>query len=78
VIQEKHEYPRGCISLNLVITPYKQQERMLRLQLQQLDVQAIRIGTVDKFQGQETEVAIISMVRSNTKQDYHEAIGFHK
>lgn len=60
----------------MVITPYKQQERMLQLQLQQQDVQAIRIGTVDKFQGQEAEVAIISMVRSNTKQDYHEAIGF--
>jgi len=71
---------KGCQSIGInsimVITPYKQQERMLQLQLQQQDVQAIRIGTVDKFQGQEAEVAIISMVRSNTKQDYHEAIGF--
>src|SRR6266571_3027732 len=70
----------GCQSIGIksimVITPYKQQERMLQLQLQQQDMQAIRIGTVDKFQGQEAEVAIISMVRSNTKQDYHEAIGF--
>jgi AAA domain len=71
---------KGCQSIGInsimVITPYKQQERMLQLQLQQQDVQAIRIGTVDKFQGQEAEVAIISMVRSNTKQDYREAIGF--
>jgi len=60
----------------MVITPYKQQERMLQLHLQQPNRQGIRIGTVDKFQGQEAEVAIISMVRSNTWQDYHEAIGF--
>ena len=71
---------KGCQSIGInnimVITPYKQQERMLQLQLQQQKVQGIRIGTVDKFQGQEAEVAIISIVRSNTNQDYHEAIGF--
>jgi superfamily I DNA and/or RNA helicase len=76
----------GCQSMGIdsimVITPYKQQERMLQLHLQhhhyhhQPNMQGIRIGTVDKFQGQEAQVAIISMVRSNTKQDYHEAIGF--
>jgi len=74
------EVMKGCQSIGInnimVITPYKQQERMLQLHLQQPNRQGIRIGTVDKFQGQEAEVAIISMVRSNTWQDYHEAIGF--
>jgi superfamily I DNA and/or RNA helicase len=76
----------GCLGMGIdsimVITPYKQQERMLQLHLHhqqqkdhQQNTQGIRVGTVDKFQGQETQVAIISMVRSNTKQDYHEAIG---
>ena len=54
-------------------TPYKQQERMLQLHLQE---EGVRVGTIDKFQGQEDEVAIISMVRSNDKTDYQEAIGF--
>ena len=56
----------------IVITPYKQQERMLQLYLQK----GLRIGTVDKFQGQEDEVTIISMVRSNNRKDYREALGF--
>ncbi len=56
----------------IVITPYKQQERMLQLYLQK----GLRIGTVDKFQGQEDEVTIISMVQSNHKADNQEALGF--
>jgi hypothetical protein len=56
----------------IVITPYKQQERMLQLYLQK----GLRVGTVDKFQGQEDEVTIISMVRSNHKADSQEALGF--
>jgi hypothetical protein len=71
---------KGCQSIGInnimIITPYKQQERMLQLHLQHQNMQGTRIGTVDKFQGQEAEVAIISMVRSNTCQNYHEAIGF--
>ena len=51
---------------------------MLQLQLhpQQQNMRGIRIGTVDEFQGQEPEVVIVSMVRSNTWRDYNEAIGF--
>ena len=45
---------------------------MLQLYLQK----GLRIGTVDKFQGQEDEVTIISMVRSNKKKGYQEALGF--
>jgi AAA domain len=60
------------ISNIIVTTPYKQQERMLQLYLQK----GLRIGTVDKFQGQEDEVTIISMVRSNNRKDYQEALGF--
>ena len=60
------------ISNIIVTTPYKQQERMLQLYLQK----GLRIGTIDKFQGQEDEVTIISMVRSNNRKDYQEALGF--
>jgi ATP-dependent RNA/DNA helicase IGHMBP2 len=67
----------GCMSMGvyniIVTTPYKQQERMLQLHLQE---EGVRVGTIDKFQGQEDEVTIISMVRSNDKTDYQEAIGF--
>jgi superfamily I DNA and/or RNA helicase len=54
------------ISNIIVTTPYKQQERMLQLHLQR----GVRIGTIDKFQGQEDEVTIVSMVRSNNNNDY--------
>jgi uncharacterized protein len=56
----------------IVTTPYKQQERMLQLNLQR----GLRIGTIDKFQGQEDEVTIISMVRSNNNSDYQQSLGF--
>jgi hypothetical protein len=66
----------GCLNMGIkdiiVTTPYKQQERLCNFYLQQ----GIRIGTIDEFQGQEAEVTIISMVRSNNKQNYKEAIGF--
>ena len=71
----------GCLSMGIedimVTTPYKQQERMLQLHLPPIQQRGgIRIGTIDKFQGQEDEVTVISMVRSNGKIDYHESIGF--
>ena len=63
-----------CMGINSIIvtTPYKQQERMLQLNLQK----GLRIGTIDKFQGQEDEVTIISMVRSNNNMDYQQSLGF--
>jgi GTPase SAR1 family protein len=74
------EIVNGCISMGIndvmVTTPYKQQERMLQLHLPIQERGGIRVGTIDKFQGQEDEVTIISMVRSNDKMYYQEAIGF--
>lgn len=71
-----NEIVDGCISIGItdiiVTTPYKQQERLCNFYLHN----GIRIGTIDEFQGQEAEVTIISMVRSNNQTNYHESIGF--
>lgn len=45
----------------LVVTPYNLQVQLLKSQLPE----DARIGTIDKFQGQEAEVVIISMVTSD-------------
>jgi superfamily I DNA and/or RNA helicase len=37
---------------------------------------SLRVGTIDKFQGQEDEVTLISMVRSNKNLDYQQSLGF--
>jgi superfamily I DNA and/or RNA helicase len=60
----------------IITTPYKQQERMLQFHLHNGNNRRIRIGTIDEFQGQESEVTIVSMVRSNNETDLEKAIGF--
>ena len=52
-----------------VIAPYAAQVRLLR---GRLDVLGLEIDTVDGFQGREKEVMIVTMVRSNDRQE----IGF--
>jgi len=54
-----------------IITPYTAQVRLLR---DELNNDAVEIGSIDSFQGREKEAIIISLVRSN--QD--NAIGFLK
>ena len=55
----------GCLNMGIedimVTTPYKRQERMLQLHIPIEERGGIRVGTIDKFQGQE---------------DGQEAIGF--
>lgn len=53
-----------------VITPYKAQANYLKNSLEHLP--QVRVGTVDSFQGQESEAVFISLVRSNEKNE----IGF--
>ena len=59
----------------IITTPYKQQERMLQFHISNRN-NTIRVGTIDEFQGQESEVTIVSMVRSNNEADIEKAIGF--
>jgi ATP-dependent RNA/DNA helicase IGHMBP2 len=59
-----------------IISPYKLQIQYLREQLieHQLNSKNIQVQTVDGFQGQEKDIILISLVRSNGKQE----IGFLK
>jgi superfamily I DNA and/or RNA helicase len=63
----------------IITTPYKQQERLFQLnhiKKSNYYNTRLRIGTIDEFQGQESEVTIVSMVRSNNNTDYGKAVGF--
>ena len=55
----------------LVVAPYNAQVRTLRSRLPP----AVRVGTVDKFQGQEAPVVVVSMA-SSTPDDAPRGIGF--
>lgn len=55
-----------------VITPYAKQVQLIRALLSSRNIKGVKVGTVDSFQGQETEIVIFSAVRSNILSD----IGF--
>ena len=49
----------------LVVAPYNAQVAVIRSALQAASLGGVRVGTVDKFQGQEAPVAIVSMTASS-------------
>jgi uncharacterized protein len=55
--------PSGVLRIEdiVIVTPYNQQRRVLRSRLPQ----GARVGTVDKFQGQEARVSIVSLTASD-------------
>ncbi len=62
-----------------IITFYRAQYHLLNERLKSIrqkhnDVLILRVGTVDRFQGMERPVVIVSLVRNNTRRD----IGFAK
>jgi ATP-dependent RNA/DNA helicase IGHMBP2 len=64
-------YPAENFPAVAVISPYKEQIRILRELLQNSDLlklyaDKITINTIDSFQGQERDIVYISMTRSNT------------
>ncbi|XP_052213999.1 RNA helicase Mov10l1-like isoform X2 [Dreissena polymorpha] len=48
-----------------VITPYRKQVEKIRLLMEKLSMESVKVGSVEEFQGQERPVIIISTVRSN-------------
>jgi superfamily I DNA and/or RNA helicase len=49
----------------LVVSPYNAQRTLLRQTLTEAGLEAVRVGTVDKFQGQEAPVVLYSMATSS-------------
>ncbi len=52
----------------MVVTPYNAQVRCLRQQLDRAGLKRRRVGTVDKFQGQEAAVVFFSMATSSGEE----------
>lgn len=52
-----------------VISPYSKQVQRLRIELGARSIRDVRVGTVDSFQGQETDVVLFSAVRSNSDNE---------
>ena len=59
----------------IVVAPYNAQVNLIKRQLEQYGFGEIPVGTVDKFQGQEAPVAIVSMSASSL-QDVPRGIDF--
>ncbi|KAH7340553.1 P-loop containing nucleoside triphosphate hydrolase protein [Rhizoctonia solani] len=62
-----------------VITPYNQQVQHIRKMLRASNGEAIKVGSVEEFQGQERKVIIVSTVRSSAKEvefDLRHTLGF--
>jgi hypothetical protein len=51
-----------------VISPYSKQVQLIRSELSlQRNASSVRVGTVDSFQGQETDIVVFSCTRSNDR-----------
>jgi uncharacterized protein len=51
----------------IVVTPYNAQQQTIRDRLDAAGLRGTRVGTVDKFQGQEAAVAIVSLAASSSR-----------
>lgn len=49
----------------MIVTPYNAQRQLIVKELEAAGLGAVRVGTVDKFQGQEAPVVIVSMTASS-------------
>ena len=49
----------------IVVTPFNDQVRLIQKALSKAGLDEVRVGTVDRFQGQEAAIAIVSMAASS-------------
>ncbi|XP_065066757.1 RNA helicase Mov10l1-like [Rhopilema esculentum] len=80
-VQHVISQPGKDVSLDEIgiITPYRKQVEKIRLVLESVNLQGIKVGSVEEFQGQERQIIIISTVRSNESFvtfDQRHALGF--
>ena len=62
---EEEEGPRPLMETDvLVVAAYNAQVQLIKHQLREAGLTKVRVGTVDKFQGQEAPVVIVSMAAS--------------
>eukprot|EP00282_Hemiselmis_andersenii_P016290 CAMPEP_0114116218 /NCGR_PEP_ID=MMETSP0043_2-20121206/4382_1 /TAXON_ID=464988 /ORGANISM="Hemiselmis andersenii, Strain CCMP644" /LENGTH=606 /DNA_ID=CAMNT_0001208527 /DNA_START=46 /DNA_END=1866 /DNA_ORIENTATION=+ len=71
----------GKVSTNEIgiIAPYRKQVKQIRLLLRSEDLGAVRVGTVDDYQGQEERIIIISTTLTNRERlstDKQHSVGF--
>jgi len=52
----------------IVVTPYNAQQQTIRQALDAAGLRGTRVGTVDKFQGQEAAIAIVSLAASSAHE----------
>ncbi|KAJ3678467.1 hypothetical protein LUZ60_002270 [Juncus effusus] len=52
-----------------IITPYRQQVLKLKQALELMEMEDLKVGSVEQFQGQEREVIIVSTVRSTVRHN---------
>lgn len=73
ILQKNQKFNVGVISF------YSAQVNQLQKEVEKRfpgDVNRIRVGTVDAFQGNEFDIVLLSTVRSNTKADLKSSVGF--
>ena len=51
-----------------IVTPYSSQVNEIKYQLEQKEVADVHVTTIDNYQGEENEIILLSLVRSNKKK----------